>query len=79
MEYAKLGRYDEAIAEYRALARNDPDYVATYYQLGKALESRGKVEEAREAYETGIAAATRQGDSHTRDELAGALGMLESG
>jgi len=77
MEYAKLERDDDAIAEYRTVIENDPDYVATYYQLGKALQSQGRVDDAREAYRTGIAVAGRKGDAHTRDELTAALEMLE--
>ena len=77
MEYSKLGRAEEAIAEYREIVESDPDYVATYYQLGKALESQGLAEDAGEAYRQGIAVAGRQGDAHTRDELAAALEMLE--
>lgn len=78
MEYAKLERHDDAIAEYRNVIENDPDYVATYYQLGKVLESRGQTEEAREAYRKGISIASRQGDAHTREELTEALSSIES-
>lgn len=77
MEYAKLGKRDEAVAEYRTVRDNDPDYVATYYQLGKVLESQGNLDEARETYRSGIAVATRIGDSHTRDELTSALAELD--
>ena len=76
MEYAKLERYDDAVREYRTVASNDPDYVATYYQLGKALETQGLGDEAREAYRKGVEVATRKGDAHTRDELTAALEML---
>lgn len=77
MEYAKLGRSDEAVTEYRTVRDRDPEYVATYYQLGKVLESLGRIDEAREAYQAGDAVATRIGDSHTRDELASALAELD--
>lgn len=77
MEYAKLERHDEAIAEYQKLVSGDPDYVATYYQLGKALERLGRAGEARETYRAGIAAAGRKGDAHTRDELTEALEALD--
>lgn len=76
MEYAKLGRLNEAVQEYRTVVSNDPDYVATYYQLGKVLQKQGLDGEARETYQAGIGVATRQGDTHTRDELAAALEMI---
>jgi predicted Zn-dependent protease len=77
MEYAKLGRLEEAVTEYRSVRDRDPNYVATYYQLGKALENQGDVDAAREAYRAGIAVASRLRDAHTRDELASALGELD--
>ena len=76
MEYTKLDRHAEAITEYRTVVANDPDYVATYYHLGKALENQGGTDDARETYRAGIAVATRAGDAHTRDELAAALETL---
>ena len=77
MEYVKLDRYDDAITEYRTVVREDPSYVATYFQLGKALENQGLNEDARGTYQAGITVATKAGDAHTRDELAAALEMLE--
>ena len=78
MEYVKLGEYDDAIREYRTVAERDPDYVATYYQLGKALEHQGLTDEAADTYRKGISVATRRGDAHTRDELTAAIEMLVS-
>jgi hypothetical protein len=41
--------------------------------LGQTLETLGKDAEAAQAYEDGIAAATRVNDMHARDELGQAL------
>jgi len=60
------GRADEAIAEFREIARRRPDYVATYLMLGQALE-------AASVYEAGVAAAARTNDMHARSELSQAL------
>jgi tetratricopeptide (TPR) repeat protein len=76
MEYAKLERYADAVAEYQTLVANDPEYVATYYQIGKLFERLGRSDDAREAYRSGIAVAGRKGDGHTRDELTEALSAL---
>src|SRR5215813_6113613 len=55
MEYVSHQRYEEGIAEFRALVTNNPDYIPTYYQLGQAYERTGQTEEARRVYEQGIA------------------------
>ena len=76
MEYAKSGDLEEAIAEYRALLADNENYPAAYFHGGQALEKLGRLEEAREMYEKGIAVTTRTGDAHTRSELQAALDML---
>ncbi len=76
MEYANSGNLKQAVAEYRALLENNPDYAAAYFHGGQALEKLGLVEEARQMYEKGIETTTRTGDQHTRSELQGALDML---
>ena len=76
MEYARSGDLEEAIAEYRALLADNENYPAAYFHGGQALEKLGRLEEAREMYEKGIAVTTRTGDAHTRSELQAALDML---
>jgi len=76
MEYAKLGRYEEAIAEHQALLAANPDYSASYYHCGQAYEKIGRLDEARAMYERGIEATTRSGDLHTRSEIQAALDLL---
>jgi predicted Zn-dependent protease len=76
MEYAKLGNLEDSILEFETVARNDADYVATYYQLAKAYERAGRGEDAEKTYREGITIATRVGDNHTREELTSALELL---
>ena len=59
-----------------SIRENDPDYVATYYQLAKTLERAGRADDAAETYRVGITVATRVGDNHTREELTTALESL---
>lgn len=73
MEYGKSGGWEQAVAEYRELLRNDATYVAAYFHGGQALEKLGDLEAARSMYERGIAAATQTGDLHTRAEIEAAL------
>ena len=77
MEYLKLGQHDAGIEEFNTIVRNDPDYVATYYQLAKAYEREGRFAEASDTYRKGVEIATQAADLHTRDELREALRMLE--
>ncbi len=77
MEYLKLGRHDAGITEFNTIVENDPAYVATYYQLGKAYEREGHVAEAADTYRKGVEIATQAADLHTRDELRDALTALE--
>lgn len=76
MEYAKAGDLERALAEYTALIALNPSYCAAYYHGGQALEKLGRLEQARDMYEKGIAAASAGGDEHTRSELQAALDML---
>lgn len=72
-EYRKRGDTDTALGYFQALLHDDPDYVGTYYHLGKLYEALGRADEAVATYRTGIAATNRVGDAHARSELQGAL------
>ena len=76
MEYVKLERFEEAIAQFRKLLEENPDYAAGYYHAGRTFELMGKSEDARAIWEKGIEVTTRTGDAHTRSELQAALDLL---
>jgi Tfp pilus assembly protein PilF len=76
LEYVKLAQNDDAVREFETVKANDPDYVATYFQLGQLYRSLGKTHEAEKTLRTGIVVATKAGDEHTKSELEGALEML---
>lgn len=76
MEYKNLGQYGPAVEQFRALLSAHPDYAAAYFHGGQTLEKAGRLDEAREMYEQGIAVTTRTGDAHTRAELQAALDIL---
>jgi len=71
-EYISAGDDDAALAIFEKLRREQPDYVATYYHLGKLLERKGQREAALEAYAAGIAVATRTKEQHALSELQSA-------
>jgi Flp pilus assembly protein TadD len=76
MEHFNGGNYELAAAEFRALLETNPEHVPAFFQSGQALERLGRREEARQMYVQGIAAATRQGSTHARDQLQAALDAL---
>jgi tetratricopeptide (TPR) repeat protein len=76
MELASQGRLADSAAAFAALAKDLPDYVPTYFQAGKVLEKLDRLDEARDFYGRGIAAATKAGNGHARDELEAALSIL---
>lgn len=76
MEYANSGELALAVAEFRGLLAEDPNYAAAYYHGGQALEKLGEIEQARELYEKGIDVTRHKNDAHTRAELEAALSLL---
>ena len=72
-EYYRGGKYPEALEYYTRLTNEHPDYVGTYYQLGKLWEQMDNFEKALETYERGISVAQKQKDFHTLGELQRAL------
>jgi predicted Zn-dependent protease len=76
MEYRKEGRVDDAVATFEKLKVKDPDYVPMYLMAGQTLIDAGRSAEARNWLETGVAVATRKGDSHALGELESALATV---
>lgn len=76
LEYVKLARNDDALREFETVTKNDPGYLATYYQLGQLYQKLGKRHEAEKTFRTGITVAATAGDEHTRSELEAALEAL---
>ena len=72
-EYAKKGDAPAALEAYKALVRDRPDYVGTYYHLGALLRALGRDGDAADVLRAGVRAATAAGDAHARAELEGAL------
>lgn len=68
-EYLKIGRTADALRYFQGLRTNHPDYVGTYYHMGKLYEALGMRDDAIAVYEEGMAAAQRKRDNHTLSEL----------
>lgn len=76
MECAREGDNDAAIQNFDALIAAHPDYVSGYFQYGQFLARIGRVQEAKSALNSGIAAAQRTGDDHAQSEMSAALAEL---
>lgn len=78
LEYMSRKEYSQAASYFVELRGRDPDYVATYYQLGQVYAMLEEWDKAEEAYTAGIAASRRAGDLHAVSELQQALDELET-
>ena len=76
LEYKKAGVFEEALNFLSSVTELDPGYCYAYHQRGLIHEARGDIPAAKKAYQDGIAAATKKGDAHAREEIAAALAML---
>ena len=53
-EWQKLGRLDDAAAEYNETLRLKPDFADAYNNLGDALQKQGQIAEAQTSYQTAL-------------------------
>ncbi|MEM6783847.1 MAG: tetratricopeptide repeat protein [Bacteroidota bacterium] len=72
-EYRKRDQTDDALALFEGLVADHPNYVGTYYHLGKLYEDLARTDAAVATYQAGIRTAQRLGDQHARAELQSAL------
>lgn len=72
LEYIKLGKDEDAKALFKAILNESPDYIGSYYHLGKLLERNGETGKAIECYETGMKQAKAANDQHAYNELQAA-------
>ncbi|GMQ80783.1 MAG: hypothetical protein BMS9Abin05_0212 [Rhodothermia bacterium] len=72
-EYLKLGNEEKARIAFEDLVSHDPEYVGTYYHLGKLYERLDQNERAIQVFTRGINVARVQSDMHARAELQSAL------
>ncbi|HTD98222.1 MAG TPA: tetratricopeptide repeat protein [Mucilaginibacter sp.] len=68
-EYLRLNETDKALQYYENLVNNHPDYVGTYYHLGKLYEALNRKPDAISTYEKGMAIAKSKRDNHAFSEL----------
>jgi tetratricopeptide (TPR) repeat protein len=71
-EYNTSNDTEKALDYYLKLITDHPDYVGTYYHLGKLYQKLGQIEQALDIYQKGMAAARNKRDMHAFSELQGA-------
>ncbi|WP_118950637.1 heme biosynthesis protein HemY [Taibaiella helva] len=69
LEYIKAGDDGGARSCFEQNLERSPQYVATYYHLGKLLERAGDTDEAVRIYSLGMEQAAAAGDNHALSEL----------
>ncbi len=67
----------QAIEELELLKKNDPNYLALYYQLGLLYYQEQQINEAKQVLMVGLSLAKQQGNAHTYSELEFLLDDIE--
>jgi E3 SUMO-protein ligase RanBP2 len=75
-ELLKLERFEEAAEELKTYLGQADDEGNAYGKLAQALERLGRVDEARETYQQGVAAANRHGHPGMAQDFEMALADL---
>lgn len=68
-EYLRAKQPGAAIEHLQAATTQDAGYSAAWKLLGKALAATGRNNDARAAFESGIAAAMKKGDRQAAKEM----------
>ncbi|MBY0542443.1 MAG: tetratricopeptide repeat protein [Sphingobacteriaceae bacterium] len=71
-EYNSLNDIEKAFNYYLKLVNEHPNYVGTYYHLGKLYEKQGEKDKAIDIYQKGMLIARSKRDMHALSELQGA-------
>jgi tetratricopeptide (TPR) repeat protein len=73
MEYSKAGQIEQALAEFKTLIENNPDYTPGYFMAAQALANASRVDEAKRWLVDGISSARRTGNNHAQSEMTAML------
>lgn len=76
-EYFKAQNYEQAVTTLRRYLSLADDEGAAYRLLAQSLDRLGKIEEARRAYQDGLAVATRHHHQPMIEEYTQALKDLD--
>ncbi len=77
LEYLKINNLQKSISIFENLIHLHPNYLATYYQLGKCYELINDFHNAIRVYKNGMMLAAENGDFKTKGELYTAINLIE--
>jgi tetratricopeptide (TPR) repeat protein len=77
IEYAAIGKTDEAKDQFIKVILLDENYIAVYYQMGKLFEKANDTAAAIDYYKKGAQKAKEKGDRKSAGEFEEAIFMLE--
>lgn len=72
LEYIKEGDDEKAQTLFENILLHSPDYIGSYYHLGKLHERKNETARAIEWYGKGMEAAKAANDQHAYNELQAA-------
>ena len=73
MALASGGQSEAALNEYARILASTPDYVPAYQMSAQLLLQLGRVDQAHERLDEGLAAAERTSNAHAASELSAML------
>ena len=76
MDEAGAGETAAAVDRLRGLSESAPDYVPTWFHLGRLLLEQGETDQAADVLRQGSQVATSAGDAHAASEIAGLLAQV---
>ncbi len=77
LELKRQGFFAEAITDLEALLKDQPDHIASYYQLAVLLADLDRAKEAIDACDAGALQCMVSGDRKARAELLALKETLE--
>jgi tetratricopeptide (TPR) repeat protein len=77
VEHQMAGNRKRAIEICESIIDEDPEYVDTYYKLGKMFENSNKIDQAKKTYKAGKVIANKTKNQKSIGELTEALMFLD--
>ena len=72
-EYMQHQEWGKALEYFEKLVSNDPDYIGTYYHMGKTLLQLNRSDDAISTFKKGMEQTRKKKDMHAYGELQRAL------
>ncbi len=76
LEFDKEGGHDRSLELLQGLMNDEPPHVPAFMMAAQQLVKLQRVDEARNVFQRGIAAAREQGDAHAESEMTDFLNQL---